>query len=75
MQQHGCILLDQKQYDFILTADSDADATDTDEGPPNTFNVLFVATDKDSDRVSPDTDTVCAPPPDNVYPFSDSCTK
>ena len=58
--------LQSKGFKFCLYSflDSDADVSDIDEGPLNTFTVIFVTSDKDSGRGSPDTDTVCTPPPD-----------
>ena len=48
------------------------DVTDGDEGPPNTFTVIYVTNDKDSGRGSPDTDTICTPPPHHLPTFNPS---
>jgi hypothetical protein len=45
-----------------LNEESDGDVAD--EVPSNMFTVVFVSNDKDSGRGSPDTDTICTPPPD-----------
>lgn len=51
------------QQDFLFSMNTDDE--DGAEGPPNIFTVIYVTNDKDSGRGSPDTDTICTPPPDN----------
>ncbi|CAI8010534.1 Adhesion G protein-coupled receptor L3 [Geodia barretti] len=55
-----------------LQSHLEEDVTDGDEGPPNTFTVIYVTNDKDSGRGSPDTDTICTPPPHHLPTLNSS---